>query len=193
MHDSETLKQVGALHVGNLDQSFLSSLGVDFLALMYQAIDECECSVLLVEAEGSGVTGFIAATESMTPIFRQMLRHWRRLVPALCPSLFSPLKVWRIFEILLYSRRSPEHGGQPSFELLSIAVTLERRGAGVAERVYRRLINHCRASGVPAFKIIVGESLFPAHQFYRRMGAEVAGEVYIHGGERSLVYVQATR
>ena len=189
MHDLKTLKQVARLHAEALNQGFLASLGTSFLTLMYQAIDECESSVLLVEGDVSGLNGFVAGSENMGTIYRTMLRHWPRLVTSLFPSILNPVKVWRIFEILLYSRQRNENFGVASFELLSIAVHLNHRGQGVAERLYQGLIDHCRERGTSAFKVIVGESLLPAHRFYRRMGAEVAGAVYVHGDQRSIMYV----
>ena len=191
MYDLETLRQVGKLHAENLDQGFLSTLGANFLFQMYRAIDECEGAVLLVETRELGVVGFVSGAESMSLIYRQMLRHWPQLIRSLLPSLLNPIRVWRIFEILLYSRHEADPGKLPSFELLSIAVDAKYRGQGVSERLYQRLVNHCRASKKPAFKITVGDSLAPAHRFYRRMGAEVTGTAYVHGGERSLVYVHS--
>ena len=190
MHDLEILRQVGKLHAKNLDQSFLSTLGASFLFLMYRAIDECESAVLLVETRELGVVGFVSGAENMLVIYRQMLRHWPQLIRSLLPSLLNPIRVWRIFEILLHSRNEASPSGLPSFELLSIAVDLKYRGKGVSERLYEGLINHCRASKKPAFKIIVGEALLPAHRFYRRMGARVVGEVCVHGDQCSLVYAQ---
>jgi ribosomal protein S18 acetylase RimI-like enzyme len=191
-HDLETLKQVARLHVENLDQSFLATLGSSFLTLMYQAIDECESSVLLVESSGSRVNGFVSGTESMGRIYRGMLRYWPRLVTSLFPSILNPMKVWRILEILSHSRQKNKNQSLPSFELLSIAVDPDYRGQGAAERLYRALVGHCRGLKKPAFKIIVGERLLPAHRFYRKMGAVQAGEVYVHGGQRSIMYVQST-
>ena len=191
MHDLKTLRQVGKLHAENLDQGFLSTLGANFLFLMYQAMDECEGAVLLVERGEVGVSGFVSGAESMSLIYRQMLRRWPRFITSLLPSLLNPIKVWRILEILLHSRHEDKLGGLPSFELLSISVDPKYRGQGVSEQLYQGLIDHCRASEKPAFKITVGEALAPAHRFYRRMGAEVVGEVYVHGGQRSLIYVQA--
>ena len=190
MHDLKILRQVGKLHAENLDQGFLSTLGASFLSLMYRAIDECESAVLLVETRELGVVGFVSGAESMSLIYRQMFRHWPQLIRSLLPSLLNPVRVWRILEILLHSRHEANSGGLPSFELLSIAVDPEYRGQGVSERLYRGLINHCKALKKPAFKIIVGEVLLPAHRFYGRMGAGVVGEVCVHGDQRSLIYVQ---
>lgn len=190
MHDRDTWKQVARLHAENLDQGFLATLGPRFLTLMYQAIDECENAVLLVETRDDGVIGFVTGAGRMGPIYRRMLRHWPRLFLALLPSLLNPRRFWRILEILFYTREAGHDETVPAYELLSIAVDPSVRGQGVSESLYRRLISRCRESDIPAFKIVVGENLVPAHRFYQRMGARVVGETEVHGGERSLVYVQ---
>lgn len=192
MSSAETIRQVGRLHAENLDQSFLSTLGEQFLFLMYRAIDECDGAVLVIESGERGVSGFVSGAESMSLIYRQMLRHWPQLIASLAPSLLNPVKIWRILEILYYSQLNIKRDGLPRFELLSIAVDREYRGRGVSDRLYERLIDHCRSLNEPAFKIIVGEALRPAHRFYERMGAEVVGEVCVHTGQRSLIYVQST-
>ena len=191
MQDLETLRQVARLHVENLDQGFLASLGSSFLTIMYQAIDECDSSVLLVERDESGVNGFVSGTESMGGIYYGMLRHWPRLVTSLLPSILNPMKVWRILEIIFYSRRKKTNHCLPYFELLSIAVDPDHRGQGAAERLYRALIDHCVSREAVAFKITVGERLLRAHRFYKKMGAVAVGEVSVHGGERSILYVQS--
>ena len=193
MHSSQTLMQVANLHARNLDQGFLSTLGPKFLFLMYQAIDECEASVLIVENDPSGVSmGFVTGAEGMRPIFRQMLKRLPVLIVALLPSLLNPIKVWRILEILLHSKHSKEIKNLPPYELLSIAVDPYYRGQGVSERLYSGLVSHCHSRGIHSFRIIVGENLHPAHRFYRRMGAHVVGDVQVHGGQNSLVYAQLT-
>lgn len=190
MLDARIWQQVARLHSNNLDQGFLATLGPRFLALMYRAIDECDSSVLLIEQRNDCVIGFISGTHTMGPIFRQMLRHWPRLIPALFPSIFNPGCVWRILEILSYSGKGTSFDELPAYELLSIAVDQSARGQGVSERLYMGLVDYCRERGIPAFKIVVGQGLAPAHRFYRRMGAEVAGETEVHKGEKSIVYIQ---
>jgi GNAT superfamily N-acetyltransferase len=190
MHDRDTWQQVARLHVENLDRGFLATLGPRFLALMYQAIDACDSSVLLVEKHDNRTVGFVSGAHCMGPIYRQMLKHWPRLLPALLPSLFNPSRLWRILEILRYSGKNSELADLPAFELLSIAVDPSARGQGVSERLYQALGDYCREHGTPAFKIVVGEGLEPAHRFYQRMGARVVGDIEVHRGERSLVYVQ---
>src|SRR5690606_4416678 len=135
------------------------------------------------------VVGFITGGTSMGPIYKRMLRSPVRLGLALAPALVRPAKVRRIIEILRYSGDAALPDGVPEAELLSLAVAPEARGSGVAETLYRKLVEDFQARGVDAFRIIVGDALVPAHRFYQRMGATLAGEVQVHEGEPSKDYI----
>lgn len=182
-------RQVGALHARNLEQGFLSTLGADFLALMYQAIDEAAGSVLLVEEHAGVVVGFVSGTSGMAAIYKRMLHHPVRLAGALAPCVLRPKHLLKMLEILRYAKRSGRSDDLPEAELLSIAVSPAWRGQQVADRLYLRLIEHFSRCGITEFKITVGDALVPAHRFYRRMGAVLAAEVQVHNGERSQVYL----
>ncbi|MGY1457332.1 MULTISPECIES: GNAT family N-acetyltransferase [unclassified Luteimonas] len=189
MSPAERYRQVARLHVRCLDQGFLATLGEGFLALMYEAIDGADEATLLVEEDGGQVQGFVTGGTGMGAIYKRMLRSPVRLALAIAPALVRPSKVRRILEILRYSGAGVLPGGLPEAELLSIAVAPEWRGKAVADRLYGRLVEDFRNRQVDAFRITVGEALAPAHRFYRRMGAEVAGQVEVHGGQPSKVYV----
>lgn len=189
MDKYQVYRQVGALHARNLDQGFLASLGEDFLALMYQAVDEAPDSVLLVEQHAGKVVGFVSGGLGMSAIYRRMLGHPLPLALALAPCVWHPGRLWRVLEILRYGRSSAQRGDFPDAELFSIAVSPQWRGQQVAERLYLRLVEHFSQCGIQAFKITVGEALVPAHRFYRRMGAVAVADVQVHGGECSLVYL----
>ena len=184
-------RQVAALHAVSIDQGFLATLGVPFLALMYRAIDEAADSVLLTEERAGRVVGFVSGGLGMGPIYRRMLRYPLMLAWTLLPSLWRPARIARILDILRYGRSLPDVDVQlPKAELLSIAVDPEARGSGVAERLYRRLEAHFSGQGIPAFRITVGDALAPAHRFYQKMGAQVAGRMEVHAGTGSVIYVQ---
>ena len=194
MNPSHLYRSVAELHIANINQGFLSTLGVGFISLMYRAIDEGDDSVLLVAQSDGKVIGFVAGATGMKPIYRRMLRYWPQSFWALLPSLFSPRRVWRIIEILRYSRGgggSSNGVALPAAELLSIAVAPAFRGQHHAENLYQSLCEHFLQRKLPAFKIVVGSALAPAHKFYRRMGAQPAAEVEVHQGSASTVYVQA--
>lgn len=189
MTPRERYRQVARLHVRCLNQGFLATLGEGFLAQMYEAIDQAEGTFLLTEERDGQVAGFIAGGAGMGAIYRRMMRRPVRLSVALLPALLSPAKLQRIFEILRYSGDGKMPRGVPEPELLSLAVAPEWRGKAVADSLYARLVAAFRAQGVEGFRIIVGAALAPAHRFYQRMGAVPAGEVEVHAGESSTVYV----
>lgn len=189
MSGQDLYPQVAALHAHNLDQGFLSTMGIDFLALMYRAIDEAPDSVLMVESRGDEVIGFVSGGIGMAAIYRNMLRHPFRLARAMAPSLLRPRQVLRILDILRYSGTATPSTPLPSAELFSIAVSPAWRGRGVAECLYLGLIANFNKRGISEFKITVGEGLRPAQRFYLRMGAVSVAEIQVHNGERSEVYL----
>lgn len=194
MAKTDVYQQIAELHIANIDQGFLATLGVGFLSLMYRAIDEAHDSVLLFEERDDRVIGFVAGGIGMAAIYKRMLHSPFRLGFALLPVLLRPRRLFRIFEILRYShRKGSQNSGLPKAELLSIAVAREYRGQQIAERLYQRLSDHFSMIGIVSFKITVGNSLEPAHRFYRRMGAELATTVEVHRGERSTIYYHQLR
>jgi ribosomal protein S18 acetylase RimI-like enzyme len=189
--DAAFYREVAALHADNLQQGFLATLGIGFLAQMYRAIDDAPESILLHEIRNGRVAGFVTGARGMGAIYKRMLRHPFALGLALLPSLLRPRRVLRIVEILRYSRDTASNVERPAEELLSLAVDPAWRGTGVAESLYRRLEAEFRARGAASFCIVVGGALAPAHRFYRRMGAQAIAQIEVHRGEASTLYLQA--
>lgn len=127
----------------------------------------------------------------MGPIYRRMFHYAPRLALSLLPSLLAPRKIWRMIEILRYSRNNDQASSWPRAELLSIAIEPACRGQQLAETLYQRLNDFFKGRGSAEFKIVVGEALGPAHRFYLRMGAEPIARTEVHQGERSTIYRQS--
>ncbi len=189
MHNRDVYCQVAQLHARNIDQGFLSSLGMPFLSLLYEVIDANESSVLLIARKEERVVGFVTGAEGMGSIYRQLLRQWPRLFIALLPVMVSPRKLWKIVDILWIGNKAKPALDLPQAELLSIAVEPDQRGQGCAELLYQELADHFRQRGVFAFHILVGEKLVTAHRFYRRMGAKSVGCLEVHQGQVSIIYI----
>lgn len=183
-------QQVAELHAGNIDQGFLATLGQRFLRLLYRSIDESPSGILLVEERDGRVAGFIAGSIGMAPILGRLLRHPLQLAAALLPIVVRPRKLAGMAEVLRAIGRGRSPPSWPHAELLSLAVAPGCRRQGVAESLYARLRLAFLSRGVGSFRIIVGESLAPAQQFYERMGAQRAGRTEVHHGRTSIVYVQ---
>lgn len=189
-------EEVAILHATGINQGFLSSLGVSFLALLYEAIDSSDDAILLIEYGHGRAVGFVSGAPSLGPIYKALLRRPIRLISALWPVLISPVKLWRILELTIHAfwpfGKKPESGTPvlPKFELISISVSLNERRSGVALRLYQALKEAAAERGFDAFKIVVGEQLNSAHKFYTRMGAVPVGKTAVHGNAASIIYVQ---
>jgi ribosomal protein S18 acetylase RimI-like enzyme len=104
--------------------------------------------------------------------------------------LILPRRIWRMTEILRYSRDNDQSSSWPRAELLSIAIDPACRGQHLAETLYRRLTEFFESRDSREFKIVVGAALAPAHRFYLRMGAEPIAQIEVHQGEYSTIYRQ---
>ncbi|MDT0684517.1 GNAT family N-acetyltransferase [Roseicyclus sp. F158] len=192
MLEARRYREIAALHVEGIKDGFLSSLGVDVLALIYRAIDEADECVLIVEMDEDCVIGFVAGGAGMRPIYKRMLARFPQLVKALAPELLKPKKLRGLAEIL--TRRGSQDEGAadtnlPDAELFSIVVASANRGQGVADRLYVEFARQLAKRGFDAFKIMVGEDLQTAHSFYRRMGAVPKLTATFHKGAKSVLYV----
>lgn len=188
--DRQDYRQVAQLHVDCLNQGFLSTLGTDFLSLMYECIDEDPTATLLTCERDGEIVGFITSSGSLRSVYIRMLGHTWRLIASIAPSLLSQRRLLRVLEILRYGAVATSTGvSLPKAELLSLAVASEWRGTGCAEELYQRLVTTLAKAREPAFKIVVGAALAPAHRFYQRMGALPAAQIEVHAGEASTVYV----
>jgi GNAT superfamily N-acetyltransferase len=189
-------KEVAALHATGINEGFLSSLGVGFLTLLYEAIDLSEDAILVVEHGHGRVIGFVSGAPSLVPIYKALLRRPVRLISTLWPVLLSPVKLWRILELVMHTLWSFDKKSQssspalPKFELISISVSLDERRSGVARRLYEGLKEASAERGFDAFKILVGDQLDSAHKFYTRMGAVPVSKTAVHGNATSTIYVQ---
>lgn len=192
MLSKEEYRQVARIHEDGISKGFLSSLGLDFLSLLYESIDNSQSSNLIVVRTNGVIVGFVAGTLNIRDVYRVMIRSSGRLLVSLLPVFFSPRRIFRIVETLLFSSKfSSGESYFPSAELLSISVSPECRGKGYAEDLFMGLVSKFKSNNVTQFKIIVGVDLHPAHRFYRRMGALPVANVVVHSGCGSVVYVYA--
>lgn len=180
-------QQIADLHIANLNESFLASLGSTFLSEVYMAMDKSNSVSLIYENLDGRVVGFVTGGTSMSPIYKAMLPRIIFWGIPLAFRLLSVSRIKRVIDILRYSHDSDET--LPQAELFSIAVCPSARGSGIAQKLYTQLLSDFKSNGVERFRIIVGKELAPAHKFYVKMGATIETEMELHKGELSKVYV----
>ena len=184
------LKEIASLHSNYLNQGFLSSLGVEFLTLLYEAIDKDRESILLVERVENRVVGFVSGTNGLIRIYMKLLMKPLQLFFSLKDCLLSPRKLYKIFEIIFLSKKISTSTDLPKQELLSIVVNPNYQGAGHSEILFYKLCDHFKLNGMKSFKIIVGSNLNRAHAFYKKVGAIPLRSFQVHKGSESLIYIK---
>lgn len=187
----EHAQEVAKLHISSINTGFISSLGVDFVAALYEAIAESRCGFGVVACKGDKVIAFVAFSTSTSALYRSvLLRRGFRFGMQLITRLLSPKAMKRIFETLFYPSRTKKLN-LPSAELLSIVVAEHQRGKGVASSLLREGLIECRRRGIDKLKVLVGAELMPANKFYSGHGFKLAGHIDNHG-ITSNVYVAST-
>lgn len=185
------VSQVATIHYEFLNTSFLSQLGPKFLFYLYDSIYNCEETELIIAKDKDHVVGFITGASSLRPVYKYMLKkHLLKIIFSLLPTLLSITKIKKILEVLNHSKHEDTAGSKvsPRAELLSIAVKSDYRGNGVAQSLFKELSSQFKKKGIASFKIIVGDRLIAAKNFYMKMGATEIGEITIHQGEQSTIF-----
>lgn len=181
---------VANLHCKFINQGFLATLGVPFLALLYEAIDRDSESILIVERIDNKVIGFVTGTRGLGRVYKQLLLRPFRLIYSIKSSIFSPLKIFKIIEVILLSNKNKVLSDLPKHELLSIVVNPACQGGNHAENLFKALCIYFKEKNTSSFKIIVGKSLERAHSFYKKMDCLPIKEIQVHKGINSIVYVK---
>ena len=183
-------RSIASLHCDHINQGFLATLGIPFLTLLYEAIDEDSESVLLVKHVDHSIVGFVTGTCGLRRIYKQLLLKPLRLIYSLKSCILSPSKIRKIIEVLLISKASNISSYLPKQELLSIVVNPDYQGEGHAEYLFKALCSHFIEKGASNFSIVVGINLDRAHAFYTKMGSIPVKEIEVHKGAVSVVYVK---
>ena len=188
---SDFLENVIRIHRIEISQGFLSSLGDNALALLFSHASESRFGRLLIakDAESGQIVGFLLGTVDTGAFYKDFLcKKFLKAVFVLVPKLLSFEKVRKVFETLFYPTKE-ELKTLPKPELLDIAVLKEYQGTGAAQLLFQEFAKNLYAIGIDRFKITTGESLAGAQRFYKKLGAKKAGEVEVHKGQKTLVYI----
>jgi GNAT superfamily N-acetyltransferase len=191
---SDFLENVIRIHRIEISQGFLSSLGDNALALLFSHASESRFGRLLIAKDTSSeqIVGFLLGTVDTGAFYKDFLcKKGLKAVFVLVPKLLSFEKVRKVFETLFYPTKE-ELKTLPKPELLDVAVLKEYRGTGVAQLLFQEFAKKLYAIGIDRFKITTGESLVGAQRFYEKLGAEKAGEVEVHKGQKTLIYIYRT-
>lgn len=181
-------QDVARLHIESIKTGFLPSLGLNFLTLMYKCIDEADFTTLETDYVDDKLRGFVSGTDGSKSLYKEMLKHPFTLFFALLPSFLYFAKIKKIINIFKHVS-GKKRAKYPKPELLTICVSKKYQRKGIANNLYKRLIDYFRNENISSFTIIVGASL-EANQFYLKQGASIIDSIQVHLGKDSNIFIQ---
>jgi glycosyltransferase involved in cell wall biosynthesis/ribosomal protein S18 acetylase RimI-like enzyme len=182
------------LHADGMPGAFLPTLGQRFLARLYQALATDPQAVALVAEGPDGVVGFAAGVVSVGGFYRRFAgRHGPAAAVAAAPRLVRPAVLASLLETVRYPARAatPEVVGLPDAELLAIAVDPSARAGGTGRALADGVLDGLGARGAGQVKVVVGAANGGANRFYERVGFQPAGQLSVHQGTPSNVWIRS--
>ena len=184
--------QVAALHIQCISTGFISSMGIDFVTSLYEAIVQSKSSFGVIAVRNEKVIGFAAFTTNLKKLYKSVVwRKGRKFALLLAGNMLSLRWIKKILETLFYPTRIKKMN-LPSAELLSIAVAHEERRKGLASQLIKKGFQYCRKTGVDKVKVLIGADNEPGNKLYLKTGFEFVGQIVNHG-VLSNIYVAKTK
>jgi glycosyltransferase involved in cell wall biosynthesis/ribosomal protein S18 acetylase RimI-like enzyme len=185
------------LHADGMPEAFLPTLGPRFLARLYRALATDPDAVALVAEGVGGVVGFAAGVTSVGGFYRRFARaHGPAAALAAAPRLVRPGVARRLLETVRYPAQEGDGDGNgqlPDAELLSIAVAPGFRAGGTGRALADGVLDGLAGRGVDHIKVVVGAANQGANRFYAKVGFREAGQLTVHQGTPSNVWIRSCR
>jgi len=183
--------QVAALHIQCISTGFISSMGIDFVTSLYDAIVKSKSSLGVVAVRNEKVIGFVSFTTNLNKLYKSLIRRkGLKFALLLAGNVLSLRRIKKIFETLSYPARIKKMN-LPSAELLSIAVAPEERRKGLAGQLIEKGLRLYRKTGVDKVKVLIGADNKAGNKLYLKSGFELIGQIVSHG-VLSNIYVAKT-
>jgi len=182
---------VAALHIKGIKTGFISSLGIDFVTALYEAIAKNKSSFGFVAEENDKVLGFIAFTTNLNKLYKSVItKSGIKFALLLVAKIFSLKTIKKVFETLFYPNRIKKLD-LPSAELLSIVIDKEQREKGLATGLVQKGLAKCARRGIEKVKVLVAADNQSANKLYKKYGFELVAQIENHG-ILSNIYVAET-
>lgn len=177
----EHAPEVAQLHISGIPTGFISSLGINFVTFLYEAIAESPSAFGFVAEHENKVVGFIAFTTNVGQLYKSILRkHGLGFIFILIQKIFCLRTMRNAFETLLYPNRLRKMP-LPSSELLSIVIVPGVRKKGLAKSLILSGFGECKKREIEQVKVLVGAANEPANQLYSKCGFQFVTQINNHG------------
>lgn len=183
-------KPIAKLHIEGINEGFISSLGIDVLTVLYEAIAKSEFGFGFVAQEDGKTVGFLAMTTNLGKLYKSIvLKNGLRFAFMLAGKMLSLGMLKKVFETLFYPSRVKKMSLPPA-ELLSVVIAQEQRGRGLAAQLLERAFEECANRGIQEIKVLVGAGMEPANRWYVNRGFKLQGQIDSHGNISNIYTVR---
>jgi ribosomal protein S18 acetylase RimI-like enzyme len=182
---------VAELHISGIATGFISSLGMDFVTVLYEAIAEDENSFGFVAVEDDKALGFVAFSTNLSKLYKfVILKKGLKFGFVLARKMFSLQNIKKVWSNLFYPKKMKQMD-LPDAELLSIVVLRQAQGKGIAKRLIDVSLKECANRGIEKVKVLVAADNESANKLYEKCGFELITQIDSHGIS-SNIYVKKT-
>jgi predicted ATP-grasp superfamily ATP-dependent carboligase/ribosomal protein S18 acetylase RimI-like enzyme len=188
----EHAHEVAKLHVSGIHTGFISSLGIDFVTFLYEAIAESESGFGFVVLKNREIVGFVAFTTNVNMLYKSVIRrNGLKLAFVLVRKMFSLSTIRKVSETLFYPSRVKKMN-LPLAELISIVVDSQARAKGLATKLTQIGFAECVNRRIGKIKVLVGADNSPANKLYLRCGFKLVTQIDNHGVMSNIYIVETT-
>ena len=140
--------QVARLHISGIPTGFISSLGLGFVTVLYEAIAKDENSFGIIAVEDDKVIGFVAFSTNLSKLYKYVaLKKGFKFGFILAKKMLSFQNIKKVWANLLYPSKMKKMN-LPDAELLSIVVSPDGRGRGIAKQLTEAGFEECRKRNI---------------------------------------------
>ncbi len=190
--DEEALSQVAQIHIAEVPSGFLTSLGAEVLTELYRTMARSEGYFIVAAiSPNQEVLGFLAGsigTKSLSREFLRLSSIKAKFVLAL--SLMSPRNISRMLETLQYSRKGVSDTDiDARAEILNFCVAKSGQRKGLGGQLINEAKRMFRDASITRVRVVTGHTQMSAQRFYRKMGIEEYGDLTVHKGTPSTMFI----
>jgi GNAT superfamily N-acetyltransferase len=184
----EHARQVAEIHAEGQAGTFLTQLGLDFLAALYTAMSTSPWCFGFVLVDGTTVAGVGVAALDTDQLFREVKRrHWHRLVwPVLRQVTRQPSLIGGIIQSIRYPVKLAAPPDQAEILFLGLRRSYMRQG--LAPRLVNHLLDEAYRRGCTSATAIIDRRNRPIRWTIATLPGIYVDREIIMNGKTMLVY-----
>jgi ribosomal protein S18 acetylase RimI-like enzyme len=186
--EKDLFPEIAVLHIQGIPTGFISSLGQEFVAVLYEAIAKDKNSFGFVAVEEDELLGFVAFSINLSKLYKHVaLKKGFKFVFVLAKRMLSLQVIKKVWDNLFYPSKMRKMD-LPDAELLSIVIAPEGRGRGIAKQLVDAGFGECLKRKIEKVKVLVAADNEAANKLYKKCGFQFHSEMNSHG-IKSNIYV----